>query len=163
MANKLYEEGFVSAIASAIRTKNGLSSVYSISEMPSAILSIKTDPILESLVASENGSYLPESGYDGFGEVVVSVPDPVLVGLTATSNSVYVPASGQDGFSQVTVSVPDPALEVLTATSNGTYTPSAGKDGFSQVVVSLPIGDGSYYPGSNPYDPSLIDGDSILY
>ena len=93
MANKLYEEGFVSAIASAIRTKNGLSSVYSISEMPSAILSIKTDPILESLVASENGSYLPESGYDGFGEVVVSVPDPVLVGLTATSNSVYVPAA----------------------------------------------------------------------
>ena len=41
MANKLYEESDVQAIANAIRTKNGLSSVYKIADMPAAILAIE--------------------------------------------------------------------------------------------------------------------------
>ena len=42
MGNKLYDESAVQAIASAIRTKNGLSTLYKIAEMAPAILAIPT-------------------------------------------------------------------------------------------------------------------------
>lgn len=42
MANKLYEENSVQAIANAIRTKNGLSTTYKIAEMADAILALPT-------------------------------------------------------------------------------------------------------------------------
>ena len=42
MANKLYDEASIQAIANAIRTKNGASDLYTVSQMPSAIDDIPT-------------------------------------------------------------------------------------------------------------------------
>lgn len=108
MAKKLYEESNISAIASAIRSKNGLSSTYTTSDMASAILSIKTDPMLESLTVSENGSYSPGTGVDGFSKVVVSVSGsaPVLASKTISQNGTYIALDDScDGYDQVVVSV----------------------------------------------------------
>lgn len=109
MAKKLYEESNISAIASAIRSKNGLSDTYTVSDMASAILSIETDPVLESLNVSVNGSYAPGAGVDGFSQVVVSVPGSagILISKTISENGTYDALDDYaDGFSQVVVSVP---------------------------------------------------------
>lgn len=147
MAKKLYEESNISAIASAIRSKNGLSSTYTTSDMASAILSIKTDPVLESLNISANGSYTPGTGVDGFSEVVVNVSGsaPVLESLNVSSNGSYSPGTGVDGFSNVVVSVPGSAavLASKTISQNGTYIALDDScDGYDQVVVSVPSGGG---------------------
>ena len=42
MSKKLYEESDVQAIANAIRTKNGLTDTYTISQMAAAISAIET-------------------------------------------------------------------------------------------------------------------------
>ena len=72
MANKLYEENSVQAIANAIRTKNGLSTTYKIAEMADAILALPT--------GSGETNYLPyvlndsSSGY--------TLPSGALTGVT---------------------------------------------------------------------------------
>lgn len=42
MANKMYEEAYIQAIANAIREKNGSTNTYKVSEMASGIASIQT-------------------------------------------------------------------------------------------------------------------------
>ena len=64
---------------------------------------------LETLNVTENGTYTPEAGVDGYNKVVVDVDTP------------------------------QPTLETLNVTENGTYTPEAGVDGYNEVVVDVPI------------------------
>lgn len=70
MANKLYEEASVEAIAQAIRTKNGLSTTYKIGEMAAAILAIP---------AGSGTNYLPTVLNDGAG---YTLPSGALTGVT---------------------------------------------------------------------------------
>lgn len=62
--------------------------------------------VIEALTVTENDTYTPGPGVDGFSPVVVDVPGPVLVQLTATENATYLPETGEDGFSSVIVNVP---------------------------------------------------------
>lgn len=96
--------------------------------------------VIEALTATENDTYTPGPGVNGFSPVVVDVPGPVLVQLTATENETYLPGTGEDGFSSVVVNVPAPAPVTvpLSVTENGTYTPEQGVDGFDEVVVNVP-------------------------
>ena len=48
MANKLYEESEIQNIANAIRSKNGLSETYTVSQMANAILNIPASGIAPS-------------------------------------------------------------------------------------------------------------------
>ena len=59
MANKLYEESEIQNIANAIRSKNGLSETYTVSQMASAILNIPASGIIPSGTKeiTENGTY----------------------------------------------------------------------------------------------------------
>ena len=59
MANKLYEESEIQNIANAIRSKNGLSETYTVSQMASAILNIHTSGIAPSGTKeiTANGTY----------------------------------------------------------------------------------------------------------
>lgn len=107
MSKKLYEETNIQNIASAIREKNGTQNTYTVAQMGEAVRSIKTQPDLETLNATENGNYLPSTGKDGFSSVRVNVEgeEPVVQPLNATQNGTYNPPSGVDGYAPVTVNV----------------------------------------------------------
>lgn len=109
MSKKLYEEANISAIASAIRSKNGSSSLYSVEGMAGAILSISANPVLQSVIFTSNGEYEPPSGIDGFDNVIVSVPSSagVLVSKSISLNGTYNAFldDNADGYSEVVVSV----------------------------------------------------------
>lgn len=75
MAKKLYEESNISAIANAIRLKNGSQDTYTTSEMADAIEDIETSGILITKSIIENGTYnaLLDDNADGYSQVVVNV------------------------------------------------------------------------------------------
>lgn len=60
---------------------------------------------LTTLTATENDTYAPEEGYDGFSSVTVNV-QPALESLTATANGSY--TTTDYGFaSPVVVAIPE--------------------------------------------------------
>lgn len=73
MANKLYEESSVQAIANAIRQKNGLTTTYKISQMAAAILALPT--------GSGETNYLPAVCNDAAGGY--TLPAGALDGVTS--------------------------------------------------------------------------------
>ena len=98
---------------------------------------IRTQP----LTATENGTYNPPSGIDGYKPVTVNVPqhEPVIEQLTALYNGVYNAPSGVDGYDPVVVNVPAPApvLDDITITENGHYVPPEGIDGYDDITVNV--------------------------
>lgn len=100
------------------------------------------EPIVETIAITENGTYTPNEGVDGFNEVNVNVPIPTFTTeeLSATANGEYTPTT--DGYSKVTVAVPTPEPNLQSKSveivENGTHTISAdeGYDGLSNVEVS---------------------------
>jgi len=73
MSKKLYEESNVRGIADAIREQNGTQDSYTVAQMGNAIRAIHTQPNLETLNATQNGTYTPPSGVDGYSRVTVNV------------------------------------------------------------------------------------------
>ena len=80
--------GLFSAIANAIRAKTGGSAQIVADDFPTEIGNIPTGaaPVIESLSVTENGTYAPPSGVDGYGTVTVSVP---VTGLRAEDSTAY--------------------------------------------------------------------------
>lgn len=68
-------------------------------------------PVLDTLNITENGTYTPSAGVDGYNSVTVNV------------------------------STKEPVLESLSVTKNGTYRPNTGVDGYKRVDVNLQLGD----------------------
>jgi hypothetical protein len=103
------------------------------------------NPVLEELEVTENGSYTPSEGVDGFGSVKVNVPDipAVLQNKEVTENGEYTADDGYDGLGKITVNVPDiPAVvQPLEVTENGEYAVPDGVDGFNSVKVAVPSRD----------------------
>ena len=62
---------------------------------------------LQDITVDENGKYSADSGYDGLGEVTVSVPatEVQLQDKTITENGEYTADAGFDGLGKVTVEV----------------------------------------------------------
>jgi hypothetical protein len=60
-------------IANAIRIKRGSEEQYAPAEMAEAILAIETEPVIEPLIATQNGTYTAPEGVDGYSPVNVSV------------------------------------------------------------------------------------------
>lgn len=67
----------------------------------------KGESVLESLEVTENGTYTPNEGVDGFNSVNVAVPIPevVLQDKTITENGTFTADEGFDGLGSVTVDV----------------------------------------------------------
>ena len=66
------------------------------------------EPVLEPLSVTENGTYTPEEGVDGFGSVEVDVEAaPTLATLIVSQNGIYEAAGGgAEGYDRVEVDVP---------------------------------------------------------
>ena len=103
------------------------------------------EPVLDTLIVSQNGQYRPPEGVVGYNLVDVNVitPPPVLDTLNVSQNGQYTPPEGVVGYNQVNVNVPGSVLNTLNVSSNGTYTPPSGVDGYDEVVVNVPAV--SYY------------------
>lgn len=106
----------LSAIAAAIRQKNGLSTTYKPGEMAQAILDIPTgsSAVIESKSITQNGTYTAPTDVDGYSPVVVAV-QPSLQSKTATQNGTVTPDSGYDGLSSVVVNVSGGGGVIFTA------------------------------------------------
>ena len=130
----------VRSIEAEVSIKSGVQAECTIGR--EVVVEIHDGVNLEALTATENGSYRPASGVDGWDRVTVSVPErqPITEPLSVTENGQYTPAEGVDGFSGVTVAVPEriPVTETLSVTENGLYEPTEGVDGYDRVVVDVP-------------------------
>lgn len=128
--------------------------------------------VVEEKTITENGTYNPPTGVDGFAPVIVNVPErvPILQPKNINTNGQYLPEEGYDGFSEVNVNVPvyEPTLTNLYADSNGTYTPGQGIDGYNLVEVDVPepilisksiTENGTYTPGVgvDGYDEVIVN------
>lgn len=107
----------LSAIAAAIRQKNGSSTAYKPAEMAQAILDIHTGaaPVIESKSITENGTYTAPTGVDGYSPIMVSV-QPNLQSKIATENGMVIPDTGYDGLSSVVVNTSGRAWVPITPT-----------------------------------------------
>lgn len=104
------------------------------------IESLVIQPVIEALSVSENGTYTPEDGVDGFAPVEVEI-NPVIESLEVSENGVYTAPDGVDGYSPVTVQIPVPKYEYVE--------PDYAGLGYSYVSLNT-----GYY-GANSYGQML--------
>lgn len=97
------EDTALTAIGNAIRSKTGGEDLLTPAEMVTAIEGIHL-PSVMTLSVSENGTYTPEEGIDGFNEVTVDV-QPSLQSLSVSENGTYSVPEGYYGYSDVFVNV----------------------------------------------------------
>lgn len=123
------------------------------------------DPVLTEETFTENGTYEPESGTDGFSKVTVAVeiPEPELQDKTVTENGTYEADLGYDGLGQVTVNVPVPSGYIkpsgnITITENcankdikqyATLTVNVASSGGSLPERITALTTGEYIPSSD--------------
>ena len=72
MTKYLIDEELMASIADATKEKKGLDAIEA-EDIPEAIASISGDAVLETLSVTENGTYTPTTGVDGYDEVVVNI------------------------------------------------------------------------------------------
>lgn len=179
MSKKLYEETSISAIADAIRNKNGSSDSYKVSQMANAILAISPDPDLESLSVNRNGNYLPSANKDGFSSVSVAVPNSYAAGdegkvvkngalasqtsRTISDNGTYDTTENNEVIVQVSGGGGSATLISKNITQNGIYlAANDNADGYSYVDVNVQSSGGSsgVYVGTTDPDSSIgLNGD----
>lgn len=117
MANKLYEETDVQAIANAIRSKNGSSDTYKVSEMAQAVLDIPqgTTPTGTKQIAIDSAGVTTEN-ISSYANVEITVPQgeykPQL--STTMTPSISVSNSGLITASNLTQVLQDWTKEDLT-------------------------------------------------
>lgn len=171
MAKVTINETTLDGIADAIRAQLGVSTTYKPAQMPNAIRSIEKAN-LESLTATDNGTYLPRLGKNGFDRVVVDVPsaETTLITKSISVNGAYSASSDNaDGYSSVIVDVPNTyeasdegkvvssgtlvAQTSQSITANGTYDTTTK----NQVVVDVQGGG-----GGDTADATLSSGGQML-
>lgn len=86
---------------------------------------------------TENGTYTPDEGVDGFAPVTVEVPELLLEDRYINANGQYGPTEGYDGIRRLTVEVPVPSIVPLTINANGVYE-STGGSGYNPITVNVP-------------------------
>lgn len=104
--------------------------------------------VIREKTITENGTYNPPAGVDGFAPVHVNTPvkkpeETKSVKYTTNGQKTVTPTAGKVLTSvAVEVAVPGPVIKKKTITENGTYNAPSGVDGFSPVTVNVPITSG---------------------
>ena len=182
MSKKLYEESNISAIADAIRNKNGSSDSYKVSQMASAILAISPDSDLEPLSVNQNGTYHPSANKDGFSSVSVAVPNSYAAGdegkvvkngalasqtsRTISDNGTYDTTENNEVVVQVSGGGGSATLISKNITQNGIYlAANDNADGYSYVDVNVQGSGGSsgVYVGTTDPDSSIGSNGDYYY
>ena len=135
-------------------------------------------PVLEELNATENGTYSPSDGVDGFNPVNVNVQPPLqakAVEITANGQSTIEADSGYYGLESVGLNVnvqPSLQTKTVTITENGTSSivSDSNYDGLESVniEVNVPIpeftteelvatSNGTYTPSTNGYSKVRVN------
>lgn len=101
MANKLYEETYIQAIADSIRGKTGKTDTMTVAEMSGEIdgITAESEPVLQDKEITENGTYTADSGYDGLGTVTVNVEGGSNVVRNINVSNIYSSQGGNAVFS----------------------------------------------------------------
>jgi hypothetical protein len=103
-------------LGDAVRERSGREDKMTLDQMAIVIKTLPGgNPVVEETTITENGTYEPNEGVDGFSKVIVEVPIPEDI-----------PA----------------VVEAITITENGTYTAPVGVDGYSPITVDVPTGGG---------------------
>ena len=103
MANVLVNDTSLTAIANAIRGKNGETTTYKPAEMATAITNLPSgggEPTIEALSITANGTYTAPDGVDGYSPITVNVPqdgspDPLVIEGNADHYCAYSPLAGE--------------------------------------------------------------------
>ena len=88
---------------------------------------------------TRNGTFTPDSGYNGFSSVTVDVNTVHNQDISIGENGIYEPEEGYTGFSKVTVdinTVNNTNLTVTPKTTNQTFTPPSPYTGYEKVTVN---------------------------
>lgn len=130
MANKLYNDDSIKAIANAIRAKLGTTAKYTIAQMASAINSIVTEPELEDVTITPTESQQTKTPTKyGFSKVIVNAISNTFVGSGITRRtSADMTASG--------ASVTAPAGYYASSASKSVASGSAGTPSANKSAVS---------------------------
>ena len=99
-----------------------------------------SNPIIQPLEITENGTYSAPNGVDGYSPITVEVPIPD--GYIQPSGSLEITKNGTYDVTDkagVVVEIPDReiVLQNKTITTNGTYSADNGYDGLGQVTVEV--------------------------
>lgn len=97
-------------------------------------------PNIEPLSVTENGTYRPQAGIDGFNPVIVNIQPyvPVIEGIEISENGEYTVPEGVDGYNPIFVNTPVPNIQskVVDASPNQQIIiPDEGYDYLSSVTV----------------------------
>jgi hypothetical protein len=100
MSKVFIEESTLTAIGDAIRGKTGGTELIAPLDMPSEITGIVSgsDPVVEALVVTSNGTYTAPDGVDGYTPVTVNVPQegaPSAEDLSFSGDCAYLFANGR--------------------------------------------------------------------
>ena len=160
MANVLVSETSMTAIANAIRSKNGTQNTYTPSQMPQAISEIEgggSATLIDKNI-SANGTYNASSdSADGYKKVVVNVPTSGITqadegkvvsnGALVSQTSLGVASNGiydttLNNVVNVNVPTSNVQLDPLSVTQNGSYEPASGH-AYNYVTVNVSGGGSS--------------------
>lgn len=136
MANKIYNDDNIKAIADAIRSKLGTTAKYTVAQMAAAIASIVTDPELEEVTITPTESQQTKTPTKyGFSKVIVNAISSTYIGsaivrrtsadMTASGASVTAPAGYYASSASKSVA------------SGSAGTPSANKGAVSNHSVTV--------------------------